>query len=282
MREAIILAAGFGTRLRPITEIIPKAIFPILEKPLIVWQIEKMKEKGFERFYVNLHYLSDKVVKVIEDYGLSKEVVFQFENPILLTGGGLRGLLNTVKGEDILVHNVDILEEFNIENLFRVHEEMQNDVTWGLVKEKGNVRVDGERIVNIGEDGFAFTGVAVYKKRIISLMPSGRFNLIPWIVERLKKERLKIGYVFLNGFWVDMGTPHGVFMAYRHLLRNNVMVMGQIEGNWKFRGIVYVGKDVKVKGEGTIEDSVLLGNTTVNGGFNIKRSIIYDNRQITF
>ncbi len=282
MREAIILAAGFGTRLRPITYIIPKAIFPVLQKPLLVWQIERLKKMGYRRFYVNLHYLSDKVVKTVKRHGLMDYVVFQYEDPILLTGGGLKGLLYKAEEEDILVHNVDILEEFEFGELFRVHREMNNDITWGLIKKKGNVRVDNGKIVDISENGFMFTGIGVYKKSIVSLMPDGRFSLVPWMLGCIKSGRLKVGYVFFNGFWVDMGTPYGIFSAYKYLLKNKSVIMGHISDSVQLSGFVYIGEGVRVVGTGIVEDAIILGNTYVEGRIEIRRSVIYDNKVATF
>lgn len=280
MREAIILAAGFGMRLRPITDVIPKAVFPVLERPLVVWQIERLKERGFKRFYINTHYLAEKVVKAVKDYGEEDNVIFQQENPILLTGGGLKGLLEKVKNGHVLVHNVDIIEDFNLEELFRVHELEDNDITWELAEDKGTVKVNKNRVVDIGDDGVAFTGVGVYKKEIISLMPARRFHLIPWIKEHIG--RLKVGYVLTDKFWVDMGTPSGVFLAYKHLLKNKSLILGNVTGKVRFRGFVYIGKNVKIYGTGVIEDTIVLGRAVINGTFNIRRSIIYEDRRVAF
>ena len=282
MREAIILAAGFGMRLRPITDLIPKAVFPVLEKPLIVWQIERLKERGFKRFYINTHYLAEKVVEAVKDYGEGDNVIFQQENPILLTGGGLRGLLEKVENEHVLVHNVDIIEDFNLEELYRVHELKDNDITWELGEGKGTVKVNKNRVVDIGDSGIVFTGVGVYKKEIVSLMPSCRFHLIPWIKEHIGKGSLKVGYVLTDKFWVDMGTPSGVFLAYKHLLRNESLILGNVAGKVRFKGFVYIGKNVKIRGTGVIEDTIVLGKSVINGTFNIKRSIIYEDRKVTF
>ncbi len=283
MTEAIILAAGFGTRLRPITELIPKATFPLVEKPMIIRLMENLEKKGFKRFYVNLHYLSEKVERAIKDYGFWDKVYFQHEDPLLLTGGGLKGLLRNVNGERALVHNVDILDEFDYSHALKTHKFLNNDITWILSPERGNVIIDDKegKIVKIGEGGLSFTGIGIYEKHIVNLMPEGKFHLVPWLMQTIKSRSLKVGYVINKDFWVDMGTPRGIFNAYRHLAGGKSLIFGRVDGQVELKGYVYIGKDVEIHGKGLIEDSILIRGSIKQDGFKIERSILYGDRKAT-
>ncbi len=85
--KAMILAAGLGTRLKPYTEHCPKPLFPILGKPLILYQLEQLRKNGFGPFVVNAHHLREQFVDL---FGNEKDVSIQLEETVLGPGGGLR------------------------------------------------------------------------------------------------------------------------------------------------------------------------------------------------
>lgn len=137
--KAMIFAAGMGTRLKPITDTMPKALVPVCGKPLLSHVIEKLHFAGFSDFVINLHHFADQ----IKNYVISDEfkaslaansfgkdandikVLFSDETDLLReTGGGIRhaaALLND--GEPFLVHNVDILSNLDVESFYRKHYE---------------------------------------------------------------------------------------------------------------------------------------------------------------
>lgn len=285
MLEGIILAAGYGTRLLPITKLIPKPIVPLCDRPLILYVMERMHKYGIKKFFVNVHYKKDMVIKTIKR-SLFKDITeFQIEDEILLTGGGLCGLLSMTYGENALVHNVDIVEEFDYDRLRVVHEEEKNDITWVLTKQRGNVLVDDKNIIGFGKDGLTFTGVGIYRKNVVYLMPEGRFSLIPWVLNMINEKKIKIGYVVENHFWVDAGTPDGLFRACVNMLDKegkNIVINGRVEGDIGFYGHVYIGEDVKIKGSGIVKDAIILGKSSLNGNIDIKRRIIYDDLCLAF
>lgn len=286
MHEAVILSAGFGKRLLPITQRIPKAIFPILEKPLIVHVMDRLGHIGITRFFINVHYLKEKIINLIESTSYKNSVQFQIENELLLTGGGLKGLLERVTSENVLVHNVDIVEEFNYRKLLAEHVEKGNDITWILSPTSGNVLTEKDMIIGFGDGGITFTGVGIYRKDINRLMPEGKFLLVPWIEEMLKIKKIKLGFVIDSNYWVDVGTPLGIFRAYIRELKKmgkNILIEShKIDFSGTFSGLVYIGKKVKISGNGHIKDAVILGNSFFAGRVIVRRNIIYDNLKATF
>lgn len=118
----MIFAAGLGTRLKPITDRIPKALLPIGGKTLIEWQLDKLREVGVREVVVNVHHFADQIIDYIQAHdGMGMQVRFSDEREMLLeTGGGLRkawneGLLR--EEEDVLVCNVDILSNIAIADI---------------------------------------------------------------------------------------------------------------------------------------------------------------------
>lgn len=125
MKKAMIFAAGLGTRLKPITDSIPKAMLPIAGKPLLQHQLEKLRDAGLEEIVINVHHFPEQIVSFCRehhDFGL--QIHFSDETAQLLeTGGGLRKAKDLLRPDEdpILVCNVDILSNIDIAALIRSH-----------------------------------------------------------------------------------------------------------------------------------------------------------------
>ena len=122
--KAMIFAAGLGTRLKPITDLIPKALVPINGKPLLQLIIEKLKKSGFDEIIVNVHHFPDQIIdflKANNNFGIRIEVSDE-RNQLLDTGGGIRKAKHFFDdGQPFLVHNVDILSDVDLQELFQHH-----------------------------------------------------------------------------------------------------------------------------------------------------------------
>lgn len=122
--RALIFAAGLGTRLKPITDTIPKALVPVCSKPLLGHIIDKLKESGFSEVVINVHHFAEKIRNYVdENCNFGIKVMFSDETDLLReTGGGIKhaaALLND--GEPFLVHNVDIISNLNLEDFYEAH-----------------------------------------------------------------------------------------------------------------------------------------------------------------
>ena len=115
--KAMIFAAGLGTRLKPFTDTMPKALVPVGGKPLLYHVITKLKSAGFEEIVINVHHFADSIIEYVhsEDYfGLT--VSFSDERDLLReTGGGISHARGLLQGGRFLVHNVDILSDLDLE-----------------------------------------------------------------------------------------------------------------------------------------------------------------------
>ena len=124
----MIFAAGLGTRLKPLTDTMPKALVPLAGKPLLQWQVEKLRDAGITDIIVNVHHFPDQIIDAIrQNNGWGCNITVSDERDLLLdTGGGLRkvkGERLKVKGEPILACNVDILSNIDIKALVRAYEQ---------------------------------------------------------------------------------------------------------------------------------------------------------------
>ena len=127
MVHGLIFAAGLGTRLKPLTDRMPKALVPLAGKPLLQWQVEKLRDAGITDIIVNVHHFPDMIIDTIRaNQGWNCNISVSDEREMLLdTGGGLkkvRGERLKVKGEPILACNVDILSNIDLRALISAYE----------------------------------------------------------------------------------------------------------------------------------------------------------------
>ena len=123
MKQAMILAAGLGTRLKPLTDTMPKALVPVGGKPLLEWNIRKLQAQGYDRFVINIHHFAQQIRDYVAQQDYAPLVHFSDETSQLLeTGGGLKkAALLFDDQEPILIHNVDILDNVDFGWFSRQH-----------------------------------------------------------------------------------------------------------------------------------------------------------------
>lgn len=139
-KEVIILAGGFGTRLKEVINNVPKCLAPINEKPFLFYQLEFLKKQGVRRFIFSLGYKSQMVVDYIEACHSDIEVLFSIESDPLGTGGAIKKALQLAKSEYILIVNGDTFFNINLDKFFNNAIESKNPFTIALLKIKQNER----------------------------------------------------------------------------------------------------------------------------------------------
>ena len=206
--KAMILAAGRGERLRPITDTCPKPLVKVGGKELLVWHIEKLKQVGITDILINSAYLSEKIVDFIGDgskFGV--KVTHSVEGASgLETAGGIIKVLPFFEGKDFLVVNGDtfidadykqFLEPLEIEYLARLY----------LVdnpphNQKGDFKIEDGKCYR-GSD-YTFSGTAVYKTKAFLNMPIEKKPLLPLFLKWSQIHELSAKP--LCGKWFDVGT----------------------------------------------------------------------------
>ncbi len=141
--QAIVLAAGFGTRLRPYTTLRPKPLFPVVNRMLLHRLLGQLAACDCRPVVVNCHHLPEQIVEALKDW---PEVQIQIEPEILGTGGALRKALDNMDNDPILVMNGDLYHEIDPEWVYHRHLLSKNDVTLALhdYPRFNTVRVGGE------------------------------------------------------------------------------------------------------------------------------------------
>ena len=123
MKQAMILAAGLGTRLKPLTDTMPKALVPVAGTPLLDINIRRLQQQGYDRFVVNVHHFAQQIRDYVALQDYAPQVLFSDETEQLLeTGGGMKKAQQLFRDDEpILIHNVDILDNVDYEWVRRQH-----------------------------------------------------------------------------------------------------------------------------------------------------------------
>lgn len=132
--QAVILSAGEGTRLNPLTKNVPKVMVPIKGKPLLLWHIEHLKKFGIKDIFINLHYLPNAITDYFQNgkkFGVN--ISYSFEKHLLGTGGGLTQFRKKLHGTFFLLYG-DVFIDINIKKLYDFHLNKKADVTMVVTK----------------------------------------------------------------------------------------------------------------------------------------------------
>ncbi|MBQ8703594.1 MAG: nucleotidyltransferase family protein [Bacteroidales bacterium] len=224
--EALILAAGLGTRLRPLTDSRPKALVEINGKTLLEIAIGRVADAGVKRCVVNAHYFGDMLIHFIQQHRWPCEVLVSDEREMLLnTGGALKHAAPLFSGDEpVLIHNVDILSDIDFLALQQHHLESGNLVTLCtshrettrmlLFDREGHLAGIHGQTEASGLTPLPFSGVSMVSPQLFPLMPSDDH---PYPVFGCYLELAKhypIGYFMHSADrWLDVGTPQAVERA---------------------------------------------------------------------
>jgi MurNAc alpha-1-phosphate uridylyltransferase len=222
--RAMILAAGRGRRMAPLTDGIPKPLVPVAGKPLIEYHIESLAAAGFREIVINQGYLGEKLPEVLGDgsrWGVN--IRWSPESPEPLeTGGGIFNALPLLGETPFLSVNGDIWTDYpfsrlravkcNYAHLVMVPNPAHNP--------RGDYSLSAGRIREEGLNRLTFSGIAVYHPRLFEGCSAGKFSIVP-IHLRTMQERLVTGEAY-DGDWSDIGTPERLAAIESRLLKTRI------------------------------------------------------------
>jgi MurNAc alpha-1-phosphate uridylyltransferase len=205
--KAMILAAGRGERMRPLTDSIPKPLLTAGGRPLIEHTIESLVRGGFVDIVVNTAYLGELIEARLGDGArFGARIAYSAEGEALETGGGIHRALPLLGEEPFLVVNGDIATEFPFGQLRRPISGLAHLV---LVPNpshnpRGDFGLYGGRISDSGDGRFTFSGIGIYRPELFAGCSPGKFPLAP-LLRRGIADGLVSGEMY-TGFWMDIGT----------------------------------------------------------------------------
>jgi MurNAc alpha-1-phosphate uridylyltransferase len=217
--NVMLLAAGRGTRMKPLTDHIPKPLLKVGGKPLIVWHLERLATSGFKNVVINHAWLGAQIESYLghgDQWGLNIE--YSAETLALETAGGITKALPHLGAEPFLVMNADVWCDWHPAHAFAIQKHLQNHptlLTWLLLVDNPPFHPNGDfylqttGIVEAEKEGaprLTFSGIGIYKPFLFeSLEPNQPAKLAP-LLKRAMKQQHVIGEKHATQ-WVDVGTP---------------------------------------------------------------------------
>jgi mannose-1-phosphate guanylyltransferase len=231
--RAMILAAGLGTRLQPLTDNLPKALVKIRDKTLLEISINTLVRNGFDKIIINVHHFAEQVINFIEQNNFGADISISDERDKLLdTGGGLKKAARFFNdGKPFLLYNVDIISNLNLKTLYQAHMNSNSIATLTVRKRESSRYLlfnsenifcgwkntkTGELISNSSIDlldQFAFSGIHIINPEIFSLMPDDDvFSMIDLYLDIMRDTKV-FAHIDNDSFWLDVGKVETLKIA---------------------------------------------------------------------
>ena len=302
---AFVLAAGLGTRLRPLTDDLPKPLIPVFQKPLITFALDHLIESGVERFIVNTHRLPEAFEHFFPDNSYGGYPVKLVNEPVLLdTGGGIKNIQSLLGTKPFIVYSGDILTDIDLEPLIEEHFHAQNDVTLGLRRNTGlgaGVVARNGRIVAISNesnpiDNFDYANVSVWNSEVFRRIPSNqKISFIP-IIAKWIGENGRIGGIALNDRkWFNIGSRTQYLGMHRTILREawkphwvktrgwpeRVAKSAIIDPSAQLRGCSVVGEHCRVGARAILEDTILWPDSEITSKSQLHGCIVRSQKKVS-
>jgi len=288
--KAMVLAAGLGLRMRPLTLLRAKPALPVLNRPLLSWTLERLARHGVTDVIINLHHLPETVTAAVGDGGeLGLRVTWSRERTILGTGGGPRAVRDFFGQDPFLLVNGDMLFDFDLARLFARHRATGARATLALLpnpdpRRYGPVVTGADGLVRslLGRPHRArgavslFTGVHVLDPALLERLPRGASDSVRDLYVPLVAEGARILGVRVRGAWYDLGRPSLYLSAQIRRLRGGgslVHPSARIEAGARVRTSV-VGAGARVAAGAVVESSVLWEGAAVEAGARVRGSIL--------
>lgn len=211
--KGMILAAGLGTRLRPITNKMPKPLIEVGDKKIIEYNLNLLSKNGVKEVVINLHYLGEQISSFLGDgsrYGL--KIKYSDEPVILGTGGGIKNVQAFFGKSPFVVLNGDVLIDIDLQKLFSFHLSKNFSVTLVLRPLAAGetytpVSVKADLVTGFGSGKMMYTGVQVLGPGIFDILPEGRFSdIVAEAYLPMIARGDSLGAFVFDGFWTDIGT----------------------------------------------------------------------------
>ncbi len=299
---AMILAAGFGTRLKPLTLNLPKPMFPVLNQPLLEHTLNFLSSNGIQDIIINVHHLPEKIIEYFGD-GADFGVHLQFsrEKEILGTAGGIKKAQPFFEKETFLVMNSDVLADIDLGKVLSFHKEKKSSLT--LVVRK-NAEPEKYEPIELADDGritcfvnasiknspattqrVMFTGIQIMEPEIFSRIPSGKFygtteDVFPQMIE----EGLPVYGTLHEKYWIDMGTRETYIQAQTDALDGKLALKAPPSRNPEGPLVVppvHIGKDCEISNDAQVGPYAVLGNgCRLRPGAVVENSILWEGATI--
>lgn len=298
--KALVLAGGFGTRLRPLSCSRPKMLFPIANKPLIDYTLEALsKEESVDTVILAVYYMAESLVRYLGPTKYDLGILYSREQRPLGTGGPVKKAEDMLNNGPFMVMNGDLLTDFDFKRLIEYHKEKGGIATIALTQVSdpsryGSVELDWEgritRFVEKPEFGMAPSnlinaGIYIMEPEIFDYIPDGRkVRIETEVFPKLAEEQKLYGFES-HGFWMDIGEPQDYLIANALMLSkgspNECGEESKIDPSAVIMKPCNFGDNVRIGADCVIGTNVSLGdNVQIGKGCKIENSVVFNGATI--
>jgi NDP-sugar pyrophosphorylase family protein len=279
IKQAFVLGAGLGTRLRPLTDDLPKPLVPVFQKPLITFALDHLIDLGVERFFINTHRLPETFAEAFPENRYAGITIEFVNEPILLdTGGGIKNIERELGDAPFITYSGDVLTDIRLQPLIDEHFKRGNDVTLAL-RHTGlgsAIAFRENRVVDIsnryGVPGeFDFANIAVWNPSIFArIPPKEKISFIPILGDWIGHGGKIGGVVSEEGKWFNLGSRSEYFEVHRVIADGwraayvktsdwfaQIHPSAVVDPSAQIRGCSVIGKDCRVGAGAVLEDTIL-------------------------
>ena len=295
--QALILAGGKGTRLRPLTMYTPKPIVPVLNRPFLLYQIEILRRAGITDITLSLNYQPDKIEQMLDDgteYGVNLRYLTE---PQPLGTGGAYKFAEDAIGETTVVLNGDVLTDLDIAKVVEFHRSKKSEATivltpvenpaaYGLVETDEENRILRFREKPSAEEIARLTtkninaGIYVLEPTVLDLIPAGEnrsfeYNVFP---DLLDKEKSFHAYILEKNYWRDIGTPESYLQAHHDFLSGKIKNFQTKKSNEaEIATAANVDKNSIVGKDSIVKPNARVTNSVIGEGVHIEEKAVVEN-----
>jgi mannose-1-phosphate guanylyltransferase len=304
IRQAFVLGAGLGIRLRPLTDELPKPLIPIFQKPLITFPLDHLIDIGIEKFFINTHRLPEKFAEAFPENRYAGIDLTLVNEPVLLdTGGGVKNIEAELGDEPFITYSGDVLTDVPLGRLIDEHFKSGNDVTLALRHTKlgSAIALRGTRVIDIsnryGTPGeFDFANIAVWTRSVFERIPPGKkISFIPVLGAWLSQGGKLSGVVLEEGKWFNLGSRAEYIDVHRVILNERwrpayvkasdwtakVHPSAIVDPSARVRGCSVVGKDCHVGAGAVLEDTILWSGSQIASNCELVGCIVRARKAVT-
>ncbi len=291
--EAVVLAAGYGNRLRPLTLVRPKPLSPVLNRPVLSWVLKHLERFGISRVSANAHHLHECLERFAASGEWSMELSIVVESAILGTGGGIRNCASQLSRRNpILVMNGDLLADIDLHALVENHIRGGALATMALhdYPRFNIVAVEGDRVAGFqrkADDNFgnlprmAFTGVHVIEPELLSRIPEGPSSIIDVYEELIHRGGAVQAHFCKGHYWKDVGSLKDYADVHAELLARApdpflVHESAAVSPDVRLENWACVGPDVRLGAGCRVARSILWDGVRVEEGVHIEDAVVTD------
>lgn len=297
IRTAFVLGAGLGTRLRPLTDLVPKPLLPIFGKPIITFVLDHLIAYGVERFVVNTHHLPEQIGELFDaktdkpelvptgSYR-GREVRILYEPALLETGGGIRNAAPLLGDEPFLVYSGDLLTDLDLDHLVSAHVSSGRLVTLALrttglstdvsFEARAGLVVDVRQMLKSGIPGtFDFANISVWDPSVITQIPANKkTSFIPVLVDWISRSGQVGGAVVEEGQWFNIGKRAEYLRIHRAIACEAWRPTYLADPAWPAR----IDPSARVSpGAEISEDSWVGANSVIESAAKLRNAIVWPN-----